>query len=56
MIALQIAADYWAFLYLIWFLPLLCASLFDAHAEPLPALAAVDVGAPAARLRHALPA
>jgi hypothetical protein len=56
LIALQVAADYWAFLYLIWFLPLLCASLFDANAEPLPALAAVEVGAPAARLPDALPA
>lgn len=33
LIALQLAADYWAFLYLVWIVPVLCASLL---ADPGP--------------------
>lgn len=40
LIGLQLSADYWAFLYLVWVLPLLCLSLL---ASP----AAATVGAPA---------
>lgn len=43
LIGLQLAADYWAFLYLVWFVPLVCVSLF----EPGLASAARVVNAPA---------
>ena len=49
LIALQLAANYWAFLYLIWVLPLVTMSLL---ADPAPAVAAVEES----RARVALPA
>jgi hypothetical protein len=45
LIGLQLAADYWAFLYVVWFVPLVCVSLFGAEPQrasaPAPATAAV---------------
>jgi hypothetical protein len=41
LIGLQLSADYWAFLYLVWFVPLACVSLFGAEPSPAPAVADV---------------
>jgi hypothetical protein len=46
LIALQLSADYWAFLYLVWFIPLLCVSLFGAEPAPAPAVAPVRAASP----------
>jgi hypothetical protein len=48
LIALQLAANYWSFLYLIWVLPLMTMSLL---ADPAPAVTAVEPS----RARVALP-
>jgi hypothetical protein len=39
LIGLQLSADYWAFLYLVWFVPLLCVALFTPELMPASALA-----------------
>jgi hypothetical protein len=44
LIGLQLAAEYWAFLYLVWFMPLLSASLL---ADPTPVTDAARHGVPA---------
>jgi hypothetical protein len=42
LIGLQLAGNYWAFLYLVWFLPPLCVALFDGDARPSGALATLQ--------------
>ncbi len=37
LIGLQLAADYWAFLYLVWIMPLACGALYADRAEAQPA-------------------
>jgi uncharacterized membrane protein len=44
LIGLQLSADYWAFLYVVWFVPLVCVSLFGVEAVVAPAPAAATVG------------
>jgi hypothetical protein len=45
LIGLQLAADYWAFLYLVWVLPLFCVSLLESRAlSPVGAPATADPG------------
>ncbi len=41
LIGLQLAADYWAFLYVVWVVPLVCMSLFAAERQPARASAPV---------------
>ncbi len=59
LIGLQLAADYWAFLYLVWIAPVLCASLLaDPRAPELGAEPVAQVSGqlqPAASLAGALP-
>jgi hypothetical protein len=47
LIGLQLAADYWAFLYLVWVLPLLCMSLLESG---VPSLSSVRPPTGAARI------
>jgi uncharacterized membrane protein len=54
LIALQLTADYWAFLYVVWFVPLVCLSLFGAELQPVRAPAPVATSA-APRLHAADP-
>jgi hypothetical protein len=44
LLGLQLAADYWAFLYLVWFMPLVGVSLL---ADPVAVLDAARDGVPA---------
>ena len=44
LLGLQLAADYWAFLYLVWVIPLVGLSLL---AEPIPVTEAAEAGVPA---------
>jgi hypothetical protein len=37
LIGLQLAADYWAFLYLVWMAPLVCAALYTDQTQTQPA-------------------
>ncbi len=37
LIGLQLSADYWAFLYLVWVVPLVCYALYAEQTEPEPA-------------------
>jgi hypothetical protein len=43
LIALQLAADYWAFLYLVWFVPLASVALFGSAEQPVAAHDSVRV-------------
>jgi hypothetical protein len=53
LIGLQLAADYWAFLYLVWVMPLVCLSLLEradqvAERAAIPSLGAAPLTARAA--------
>jgi hypothetical protein len=36
LIGLQLSADYWAFLYLVWVVPLVCGALYADQADAHP--------------------
>ncbi len=55
LLGLQLSADYWAFLYLVWFVPVASVSLFGVGEQPEPATAAARV-APAELAYGAAPA
>ena len=44
LIGIQLSADYWAFLYLAWVMPLIGVSVL---AEPIPVTEAAEAGVPA---------
>lgn len=43
LIGMQLAADYWAFLYLVWIVPLVCGALYADRAQEQPAAARATV-------------
>jgi hypothetical protein len=43
LIGMQLAADYWAFLYLVWVIPLVCGALYADRAQEQPAAARATV-------------
>jgi hypothetical protein len=43
LIGMQLAADYWAFLYLVWIVPLVCGALYADRTQEQPAAARATV-------------